>query len=143
MSVFDVSLTELFVVGLVALIFIGPEKLPKMLKTAGEWVARMRRIVSDMRAQSGIDEVLRAEGIDGGIGELRSMLRGDIPLARPPRDVSEPDLGPYREAVDYDRSREYPVEGADAAGALPEDFFDEPEPALPEATSPPAAPTAA
>jgi sec-independent protein translocase protein TatB len=133
--VFGVSLTEAVVIGLVALVFVGPQKLPKMMRTVGEWIAKLRRMTQDVRAQTGIDDVLRAEGIEGGLSELRSMLRGDFPIARglePARPGSSGYDDPYAGQVDFDRWREWPTEGCDAYGALPDDLIDEePAPALP------------
>ena len=47
---FDVSLTELMVIGVVALIVIGPERLPKVARTAGILLGRLQRYVSDVKA---------------------------------------------------------------------------------------------
>lgn len=126
---FGVSFTELALVAVVALIFVGPKKLPGMLRTVGEWVARLRRLTTEMRAQTGIDDILREEGIDG-VGELRSMLRGEIRAARSRQ---------YRETLDepgtIDPALEYPLEGADADGALPDDLVARSETPSPEIVS--------
>ena len=47
---FDVSLTELMVIGVVALIVIGPERLPKVARTAGILLGRLQRYVSDVKS---------------------------------------------------------------------------------------------
>ena len=115
---FGVSFPELVVLGTVALLVLGPEKLPGMLRTMGQWIAKVRRLTTEVRYQSGIDEVLRAEGFDGGLNELRSMMRGGGHVQHPaPARPVQPD--PFVP----DRSREYPVEGPDAQGALPEDLL--------------------
>jgi sec-independent protein translocase protein TatB len=130
--VFGVSFTEFLVVGTVALLVLGPDKLPGMLRTMGQWIAKLRKLTTEVRHQSGIDEVLRAEGFDGGLNELRSMMRGgaaSIPMAPPVRPL-------LPESFVADKSREYPPEGPDAYGALPEDLLEPPapaSPALPEA----------
>src|SRR4051812_44766123 len=98
-----------------------------MLRTMGTWLAKLRKLTTEVRTQSGIDEVLRAEGFDGGLNEFRSLIRGGAVLpshAPPPRPVPE--------VFVPDRSREYPAEGPDAYGALPEDLV----------TPPPGAPAA-
>ncbi len=111
--------------GTVALLVLGPDKLPGMLRTMGQWVAKLRRLTTEVRHQSGIDEVLRAEGFDGGLNELRSMMRGGGGPSHYP-----PPRAPVTELFVPDRSREYPTEGADAYGALPEDLLT-PSPPLP------------
>ena len=114
---FGVSFPEFIVLGTVALLVLGPDKLPGMLRTMGQWVAKVRRLTTEVRYQSGIDEVLRAEGFDGGLNELRSMMRGGAPSHSP-----APVRPPQPEVFVPDRTREYPSEGADAYGALPEDL---------------------
>lgn len=47
---FDISFFELFVVGVVALVVIGPERLPKVARTAGHLFGRMQRYVNDVKA---------------------------------------------------------------------------------------------
>lgn len=46
---FDIGFSELMVVALVALIVLGPKRLPEVARTAGQWVARFRRFVSDVK----------------------------------------------------------------------------------------------
>lgn len=47
---FDVGLTELMVIAVVALIVIGPERLPKVARTAGLLLGRLQRYVGDVKA---------------------------------------------------------------------------------------------
>jgi sec-independent protein translocase protein TatB len=47
---FDIGFSELVVVGLVALIVIGPERLPKVARTLGLLFGRMQRYVNDVKA---------------------------------------------------------------------------------------------
>ncbi|MBX3181812.1 MAG: Sec-independent protein translocase protein TatB [Polyangiaceae bacterium] len=146
---FGISLTEMVMIALVALVFVGPKKLPQMMRTVGEWVGKARSLTTQVRQQTGIDEILRQEGIDGGLSELRGLLRGDLgggARHRPSSSTSRAD-DPYQESIEYDRSREYPLEGADAYGALPDDLvFDfgendaPPESAEPTDTSEPSSP---
>lgn len=54
---FDVAPAELLLVGLVALIVIGPKELPALMRQVGYWVGKMRKIIGDFRG--GIDEMMR------------------------------------------------------------------------------------
>ena len=54
---FDVGFWELLIIGLVALLVIGPERLPGLARTAGAWLGRAKRFVSDVKTE--IDEELR------------------------------------------------------------------------------------
>ncbi len=47
---FDVAFSELVVIAIVALIVIGPEKLPKVARTLGFLAGRMQRYVSNVKA---------------------------------------------------------------------------------------------
>jgi sec-independent protein translocase protein TatB len=151
--VFGVGFTEVILIAIVALVVVGPKRLPEMLGTAGKWIGKLRNITSEMRKQTGIDEILREEGIQGGINELRSLMRPGIGnLANfaaashsSTAAHSAPVPDPYGEATDFDRDREYPTEGPDAYGAIPEDLLASPpalppaEPASPVVTSAPEA----
>ncbi|TRZ90918.1 MAG: twin-arginine translocase subunit TatB [Rhodocyclaceae bacterium] len=47
---FDVNLSELMVIAVVALVVIGPERLPKVARTAGLLLGRLQRYVGDVKA---------------------------------------------------------------------------------------------
>jgi sec-independent protein translocase protein TatB len=47
---FDVGFSELLMIGIVALVVIGPERLPKVARTAGHLFGRMQRYVSTVKA---------------------------------------------------------------------------------------------
>jgi sec-independent protein translocase protein TatB len=47
---FDVGFSELIVIALVALIVIGPERLPRVARTAGHLLGRLQRYVGDVKA---------------------------------------------------------------------------------------------
>src|SRR5260221_11266314 len=47
---FDIGFSELLVIGVVALIVIGPQKLPRVARTVGHLLGRMQRYVSDVKA---------------------------------------------------------------------------------------------
>ena len=124
---FGVSVTELFMIAVVLLVVVGPHKLPGMLRTLGSSIRKLRIFTTEMRAQTGIDEILREEGIEGGLQELRTLLRGDLRAmaAGTDRRASPPEPDPYASPGPVDRFREYPTEGVDAGGALPDDIVDD------------------
>ncbi len=62
---FDIGFWELSLIGVVALLVIGPERLPQVARTAGLWFGRMRHFVSSVKAD--IDRELKAE-------ELRQIV---------------------------------------------------------------------
>lgn len=61
---FDIGFSELMVIGVVALLVIGPERLPKVARTAGQWLGRLNRYVAQVKQD--IDRDMRLD-------ELRKM----------------------------------------------------------------------
>ena len=58
---FDIGFWELAIIGVVALLVIGPERLPRVARTAGLWMGRARRFVSTVKAD--IDRELAADAL--------------------------------------------------------------------------------
>jgi sec-independent protein translocase protein TatB len=56
---FDIAFSELLVIGIVALIVIGPERLPKVARTAGQWLGRLNRYVAQVKQD--IDREMKLE----------------------------------------------------------------------------------
>lgn len=63
---FDIGFGELLLVGVIALVVLGPERLPRAARTAGLWLGRARATAQRFTAE--IDRELKAE-------ELRQALR--------------------------------------------------------------------
>jgi sec-independent protein translocase protein TatB len=63
---FDVGFWELAVVGVVALLVVGPDKLPGLARTVGRWVGRARAYVHTVQAD--IDREMRLQ-------ELQQMIQ--------------------------------------------------------------------
>src|SRR6202008_2118367 len=47
---FDFSVGELAVIGVVALVVLGPERLPKVARTIGEWIGKAQRYVNEVKS---------------------------------------------------------------------------------------------
>jgi sec-independent protein translocase protein TatB len=141
--VFGISFLEIGLIAVVALVVVGPQKLPGMLFTLGQWVRKLRRLSTEMRAQSGIDDILRQEGLHGGLTELRGLVRGDVLRQPAARYASPASAQPPNEATQPDPTREFPPEGVDAGGALPDDLVDDGEELYEEDTPPEADDSAA
>lgn len=76
---FDVGFTELLMIGVVALVVIGPERLPDVARTAGQWIGKMQRFVRGVKTdlaselQSGDLQKLIGDQKEQ-IDELRKMV---------------------------------------------------------------------
>lgn len=56
---FDLAFSELLIIGIVALIVIGPERLPKVARSVGQWLGKLNRYVSQVKQD--IDRDLKLE----------------------------------------------------------------------------------
>jgi sec-independent protein translocase protein TatB len=137
---FGMSFGELCVLVIVGVVIFGPKDLPRILRKAGQFAGKLRRMANDVRAESGIDEMLRSEGLDKDIAEIRRLARGDFnsPLVHSNKPSGDRSLN---ELV-VGRGREYPREGADSRGAIPDAAEISPAPTseVPKSQSPEAAP---
>lgn len=46
---FDMGFAEMLLIGIVALVVVGPERLPSVARSAGQWVAKIKRFVSNIK----------------------------------------------------------------------------------------------
>ena len=75
---FGLSIGEIMLLLIVGIVVVGPKNLPSMMRTAGQWISRLRRMSTDLRSQSGIDDLIRQEGLEREIQELRSLSRMNV-----------------------------------------------------------------
>ncbi|WP_341521673.1 Sec-independent protein translocase protein TatB [Pseudomonas sp. G.S.17] len=87
---FGISFSELLLVGLVALLVLGPERLPGAARTAGLWVGRLKRsfnaIKQEVEREIGADEIRRQlhnEHILSLEQEARKIMSPQPPAAAP------------------------------------------------------------
>jgi len=69
---FDIGFSELLLIGIVALVVIGPERLPKVARTAGHLFGRMQRYVADVKAD--INREIHVEELHKLQEEIRSSV---------------------------------------------------------------------
>ena len=78
---FDIGFWELTMIAVIALLVIGPDKLPGVARTAGKWVGRARRFVGDVKTD--IDRELKQEELrkalaeDAGLDEIKQIMNTD------------------------------------------------------------------
>ena len=78
---FDIGFSEIVVIGVVALVVIGPERLPKTARTVGLLFGRLQRYVNDVKAdisrEMELDELRRLQReMQGAARELESTVKG-------------------------------------------------------------------
>lgn len=89
---FDIGFWELMMIGLIALLVVGPERLPKLAYTAGRWVGKARGVLTNVKQE--IDKEIKAE-------ELKQVLEEQKKKLNPMEDILE-ETG---EAVENFRNR--------------------------------------
>lgn len=115
--------SEFLVVLVVGIVVLGPKELPKMLRTAGRWAGKARRMAANLRAESGIDDALREGGLDEDLREIRALARGQIDTVQRGLSLSDQKAHELEIKALEDtllREREYPQDGVDAYGAVPD-----------------------
>lgn len=120
---FDIGFWELTLIGVIALLVVGPERLPAMARSVGLWVGRIRRYVShvkddierEIRAEElreMMQESSRIESLDEELGETRDTLKAVE------KEIEEADASLSRD--DMKREEEPKSESDKAASDLAE-----------------------
>ncbi len=116
---FDIGFSELIVIGIVALIVIGPERLPRLARTVGHLLGRAQRYVNDVKAdinrEMQLDELkkLQSEIADSAKG-IENSLRQELDAARGAVEA------PLKESLGEVEALAQPVLDAPASADQPE-----------------------
>ncbi len=128
---FDIGWTEMAVIALVVIIFIGPKELPGVLRTLGQWVSKARAMarefqdgIEDMARESGLDEVKRE--IETATGDIGGMIEQSIDPGAELKGAFDPDYRPPEEA-ESETTTAGDDTGADAGTKTEAAKDDEPE----------------
>jgi sec-independent protein translocase protein TatB len=142
---FDLGMSELLLIGVVALVFIGPKDLPKALRVAGFWVKKARTLSREF--QSSVEQMIREAELDEMRQELKRATEIDLdkefqktidPTGSLAEGLKPPELPRFSDA-------DMPAAPVQETGAAPAAQLPKPEteePAAPELAPPPAAPAA-
>ena len=116
---FGIGFFELLVIAVVALVFIGPKKLPDFMKQAGRFFVQMRRTANDVRSTfDGVvreaENEIRREEAD----TLKSLLTAKpVTQVKPPREIGHADPLDAPEPMNVEGAQAYQphIEGAPPA----------------------------
>jgi sec-independent protein translocase protein TatB len=109
---FDIGFSELLVIGVVALIVIGPERLPRVARTLGHLAGRLQRYVSDVKSDISREmelEDLRKmrDSMQQAATSFESSLKGEL-------NKTESELNQSVQALVQDKPAEAKAEEAKA-----------------------------
>jgi sec-independent protein translocase protein TatB len=112
---FDFGFTEMMIIAVIGLVVIGPERLPKVAKQAGQWLGKLRRYVDDVKSdinrQMELQELknLQAEMTETA-REVESSMQSTISQVQSDFDEVQQSIGggtasgtPAEPATDWDR----------------------------------------
>jgi sec-independent protein translocase protein TatB len=121
--VFDIGFSELVVCLVVALVVIGPERLPETVRTVGLWIGRLKRSLRETRSeierQIGADDIRRQlhnEEIMDRIEQTRREMEKTLQeasLTAAPQD--QPRVYEHQELPDHAHMNEQPEASAEPA----------------------------
>jgi sec-independent protein translocase protein TatB len=116
---FDIGFSELLVIGVVALIVIGPEKLPRMARTVGHLAGRLQRYVADVKAD--INREIELEELRNMRDSMQQAASSFETSVQSELNKTESDLNKSVEAVVGEVSQESKPADAKPTEKKPED----------------------
>ncbi len=69
---FDIGFWELMIIGLVALLVVGPERLPQLAYTAGKWLGKGRAMIRSVKAE--IDREMQSDELKRIVEEQKKLV---------------------------------------------------------------------
>ena len=96
---FDLTSSKLLILGVVALIVVGPKELPFLLRTIGKYVGMIRRQANEFRAQ--FDEAMREAELDSIKKDLEKVARETENTLRDAQSTVERDIHSANTAVEH------------------------------------------
>ena len=119
---FEMGFSEMLLIAVVALVVLGPERLPKVARTAGQWLGRLQHFVAniktDLSTQAGMAELVEAkDGLTAAARQLQQelsqsaqTLNADLPdwqqppaWERLPRNAARPTSPPHLQPIGLPR----------------------------------------
>lgn len=115
---FDIGFSEIIFIMVIALLVVGPEKLPRIARTAGLWVGRMRGFVSSVKAdidrELATEELRKALEKQAAVPELEELI--DEVTGKPVEAGERVAVAPVDEAPAAERPDALPDETDKPAG---------------------------
>ncbi len=72
----DIGWAELAIIGVIVLIVVGPKELPRVLRSAGQWAGKARKIAREF--QNSLDDMIRESELDTVKKDIEKATKFDI-----------------------------------------------------------------
>jgi sec-independent protein translocase protein TatB len=119
---FDISFSEILVIAVVALIVLGPERLPKVARTLGHLLGRAQRYANDVK-----NDIQREMELE----ELRKWQNSVEGAARSVETTVRSEMGQFQEAIEVGPQRSANVASEPPHGTTAESTPEQDSPAAP------------
>jgi sec-independent protein translocase protein TatB len=108
---FDIGFSELLVIGLVALVVLGPERLPRVARTLGHLAGRLQRYVSDVKAdisrEMEVEDLKKMkDSMQEAASSFETSVRGGLGKAESELHKTSEELNQSVEALAHDKPAE-------------------------------------
>jgi sec-independent protein translocase protein TatB len=109
---FDLGISELGVAAVVALIVLGPERLPRVARQLGQWIGKLQRYVADVKSdinrQMDLEDLRKLQGeVNSAAKEVESSVRSAVDGAQAELDSISASIqsnsGSNSQTTDWDR----------------------------------------
>nr|WP_317200069.1 Sec-independent protein translocase protein TatB [uncultured Psychrobacter sp.] len=118
---FDIGFSELLLFGVIALIVLGPEKLPQAARTAGQWYGKLRRTISTLQSE------IEAE-LD--LAETRQLMQKELAKIRETEADMRREMAEMRGSMkEFESSQNKDMSGKD--DEVDKGFTDDIKPSVP------------
>ena len=119
---FDIGWDEMLFTAIIAIVVIGPKDLPRALRTAGRWMAKIRRVSGHFR--SGIETMIREAELEEMEKQWKeqneAIMRQHPPSPEADAALAGPDPGTFAQPLPSDvqepaKAPELPLDGPKAS----------------------------
>jgi sec-independent protein translocase protein TatB len=111
---FDIGFSEMMIVAVVALVVLGPERLPRVARQAGQWLGKLQRYVSDVKSdinrQMELEELRKLQSeVKDAASNLEKSFKSSVAEAQSDfNEISaslqgESSSGPAEPTTDWDK----------------------------------------
>jgi sec-independent protein translocase protein TatB len=123
---FDIGFSELLVIGIVALVVIGPEKLPRLARTLGHLAGKLQRYVSDVKADINreieLDDLKKMrDSMQQAASEFQGNFAAEVNKTEAELKQTAEELNKATDEINKSLDQAHTVQAAPAEPKKPED----------------------